>query len=136
MKWECELISFEVPPLGYRPAGQGNGKHVCLSRLLSRPDLGLRSGFAIGRPNQVSGGNYPCVLHFFFLFNPDRNQSQDSPFTICAASCRRLLTYTGQDLLHERDNGTTEAFFCYRIHIRSSTSQQLFPPRLGSLTDD
>ena len=66
MKWECELISFEVPPLGYRPAGQGNGKHVCLSRLLSRPDLGLRSGFAIGRPNQVSGGNYPCVFEAYF----------------------------------------------------------------------
>ena len=133
MKWECELISFEVPPLGYRPAGQGNGKHVCLSRLLSRPDLGLRSGFAIGRPNQVSGGNYPlCFASFFVQPRPE----SISRFTICSASCRRLLPYTGQDLPHERDNGTTGAFFCYRIHIRSSASQQLFPPRLGSLTDD
>ena len=79
MKWECELISVEARPLAYRLAGPWNDKHVCLSRLLTRPDLGLRSRFAIGRPSQVSGGNYTCVLRFLFLFNPERNQSRDLP---------------------------------------------------------
>ncbi|ETW79479.1 hypothetical protein HETIRDRAFT_322544 [Heterobasidion irregulare TC 32-1] len=68
MKWECELISFKVPLLAYNRAGQGNGKHVCLSRLLTRPDFGLHSRLVIGRPNQT--GINLKIHHLFCLVSP------------------------------------------------------------------